>query len=62
VFPVRYELGFYTPEDDILRSHSRENLIFYSINLITIQTRSGAHPHLIPLIPWALSRDKDAGT
>jgi hypothetical protein len=26
VSPVRYELGFYIPEDDILHSHSRENL------------------------------------
>jgi hypothetical protein len=24
--PVRYELGFYIPEDDILHSHHRENL------------------------------------
>jgi hypothetical protein len=27
--PVRYELGFYTPEDDILHSHHRENLKSY---------------------------------
>jgi hypothetical protein len=26
---VRYELGFYIPEDDILRSHRRENLKSY---------------------------------
>jgi hypothetical protein len=24
--PVKYGLGFYIPEDDILHSHSRENL------------------------------------
>jgi hypothetical protein len=24
--PVKYELGFYIPEDDILRSHRRENI------------------------------------
>jgi hypothetical protein len=24
VFPVRYELGFYIPEEDILHSHRRE--------------------------------------
>jgi hypothetical protein len=24
--PVKYELDFYTPEDDILHSHCRENL------------------------------------
>jgi hypothetical protein len=26
VSPVKYELGFYIPEDDILHSHCRENL------------------------------------
>jgi hypothetical protein len=26
VSPVRYELGFYVPEEDILHSHRRENL------------------------------------
>jgi hypothetical protein len=26
VSPVRHELGFYIPEDDILHSHRRENL------------------------------------
>jgi hypothetical protein len=26
VSPVRYELGFHIPEDDILHSHCRENL------------------------------------
>jgi hypothetical protein len=25
VFPVRYGLGFYSPEDGILHSHRREN-------------------------------------
>jgi hypothetical protein len=29
VSPVSYELGFYTPEDDILHSHRRENLKSY---------------------------------
>jgi hypothetical protein len=29
VSPVRYELGFYIPEDDILHSHCRENLASY---------------------------------
>jgi hypothetical protein len=27
--PVKYELGVYIPEDDILHSHRRENLISY---------------------------------
>jgi hypothetical protein len=29
VSPVRYELGFYTPEDYILHRHRRENLKSY---------------------------------
>jgi hypothetical protein len=29
VFLVRYELGFYIPEDGILHSHRRENLKSY---------------------------------
>jgi hypothetical protein len=29
VSPVRYELGFYIPEDDILHSDCRENLKSY---------------------------------
>jgi hypothetical protein len=29
VFPVRYELGFHIPLDDILHSHRRENLRSY---------------------------------
>jgi hypothetical protein len=31
--PVKYELGFYIPEDDILHSHRRENLISYQIHV-----------------------------
>jgi hypothetical protein len=29
VSPVKYEMGFYIPEDDILHSHCRENLKSY---------------------------------
>jgi hypothetical protein len=29
VSPVKYELGFSIPEDDILHSHRRENLKSY---------------------------------
>jgi hypothetical protein len=29
VSPVRYEMGFYIPEDTILYSHRRENLKSY---------------------------------
>jgi hypothetical protein len=28
--PVKYELGFYIPEDDIFHTHSRENLKSYT--------------------------------
>jgi hypothetical protein len=31
VFPVKYGLGFYIPEDDILHSHRRENLISFIV-------------------------------
>jgi hypothetical protein len=33
VSPVKYKLGFYIPEDDILHSHRRENLKSYILNL-----------------------------
>jgi hypothetical protein len=29
--PVKYELGFYIPEDDILHSHRRKHLESYII-------------------------------
>jgi hypothetical protein len=32
VSPVKYEMGFYIPEDDILHSHRLENLISYTNN------------------------------
>jgi hypothetical protein len=32
VFPVRYKLGFYIAEDDILHSHRRDNPKSDSIN------------------------------
>jgi hypothetical protein len=31
VSPVKYELGFYIPEDDILHSHRREKLKSYTV-------------------------------
>jgi hypothetical protein len=31
VSPVRYEQGFYIPEDDIVHSHRRENLKSYIV-------------------------------
>jgi hypothetical protein len=33
VSPVKYELGFYIPEDGILNSHRRENLKSYKVHL-----------------------------
>jgi hypothetical protein len=32
VSPVKYELGSYIPEDDILHSHCRENLRSYLLS------------------------------
>jgi hypothetical protein len=29
MFPVKFGLGFYIPEDDIIHSHRRENLKSY---------------------------------
>jgi hypothetical protein len=31
--PVKYELGFYITEDDILHSHRRENLKSYMVSV-----------------------------
>jgi hypothetical protein len=36
VSPVRYELGFYTPEDDIVHSYRRKNKRPYKGNVITM--------------------------
>jgi hypothetical protein len=41
--PVRYELGFYIPEDDILHSHRREHLksrYVMKAKLIVLSNRS----------------------
>jgi hypothetical protein len=35
VSPVKYELGFYTPEDAILHSHRRENLKSYTVEHVS---------------------------
>jgi hypothetical protein len=34
VSPVKYKLGFYIPEDDILHSHSLENLKSYRVQSV----------------------------
>jgi hypothetical protein len=45
VSPVRYELGFYIPQDDILHSHRRENLESY---LISTSIQLSACCELVP--------------
>jgi hypothetical protein len=35
VSPVKYELGFYIPEDDILHSHCHGNLRSYNISIVS---------------------------
>jgi hypothetical protein len=41
VSPVRYELGFYIPEDDILHSHRRENLKSYMVDKLSLIDKGG---------------------
>jgi hypothetical protein len=36
---VKYELGFYIPEDGILHSHCRENLRFYTGSVVLRRNR-----------------------
>jgi hypothetical protein len=36
VSPVKYEMGFYIPEDDILHSHCRENLKSYIVKTLFV--------------------------
>jgi hypothetical protein len=38
--PVRYQLSFYIPEDDILHSHSRENFTLTDTDLIFSKERN----------------------
>jgi hypothetical protein len=43
--PVRYELSYYIPEDDILHSHCRENLKSYiAFTGWTLQLRRNVSP------------------
>jgi hypothetical protein len=39
VSPVKYEKGFYIPEDDILHSHCHENLKSYIVNISLSQAK-----------------------
>jgi hypothetical protein len=41
VSPVRYELGFYNPEDGILHSHRRENLNSYKVPVSATRKSEG---------------------
>jgi hypothetical protein len=55
VSPVRYKLGFYIPEDDILHSHCRENLKSYTILILHIyncdfQTNHSTGPIQVELL------------
>jgi hypothetical protein len=71
VSPVRYELGFYIPEDDILHSHRSENLKSYkkciSQSLGSINQRVTEANDFSAFCPCAVcsdvdSRSCDAGT
>jgi hypothetical protein len=45
VLPVKYKLGLYIPEDDILHSHRRENLKSYvALTGWALQWRSNMSP------------------
>jgi hypothetical protein len=45
VFPVKYELGFYIPKDDILHSHRSEELRSYvALTGCAMQRRSNVSP------------------
>jgi hypothetical protein len=40
MYPVRYEVGFYIPEDGILHSHRRKNLkSYFRIHWVTTMQR-----------------------
>jgi hypothetical protein len=48
VSPVRYELGFYILEDDILHSHRRENLKSYLFRDSTSHFSHSSKKHFAP--------------
>jgi hypothetical protein len=47
VFPVRYELGFYSPEDGILYSHRRVNLKCYTVDQFLLQSDNQSVGHSV---------------
>jgi hypothetical protein len=44
VSPVKYELGFYIPEDDILHSHRRGNLRSYIAEMKFAREKNYGNP------------------
>jgi hypothetical protein len=47
VSPVKYELGFYIPEDDILHSHRRETLKSYKKSLLLARREYTRREHAL---------------
>jgi hypothetical protein len=64
VSPVKYELGFYIPEDDILHSHRRENLKYASLVLLSAAAvhiaRTALQFHLLRSVPTLRARMRNA--
>jgi hypothetical protein len=52
VSPLRYELGFYIPEDGILRSHRRENHKSYESDSFAIKAEIQVSRSGIPDRPF----------
>jgi hypothetical protein len=44
VSPVKYKLGFYIAEDDVLHSHCRENLKSYTGSYLIHIAQRGVRP------------------
>jgi hypothetical protein len=55
--PVRYELGFYIPEDYILHSHCRENLRSYLYRVALRYTPRGRNAVLVYVSRHSLPSD-----
>jgi hypothetical protein len=51
MYPVRYELCFYIPEDDILHSYHRENLKSYIAFSFMFQQLKFLHKNNVKLCP-----------
>jgi hypothetical protein len=51
VSPVKYELGFYIPEDDILHSHCRESLKSYNVIACSTHVSKVKSTELCGLLP-----------